>query len=608
MKSLTVKFIVTILCLNLFSSNLTAQSKILASLDFDIRQDGFSFKNYKNEGEKWKDDIGAEDLIRMFGVKAACKSGNSAQNCVLKASARKWIEHYLDAMEIGHCEGIGVASLRMNSELPFKKRVTPDNFQAGADSPYSLQRQQTLENYIAYYWITQTFDEISVPTKKTAELGPIAIVKMLIDSMNDKEDTYLMGIKKYEKGRIFDGHAVVPVAVEDAGNQYKIHVYDNNHPGETRYLYINKAGTQQWFYNSTANPNAKPDYVGDSSTKTLDITATSWREGKCFDASFASDSDKAEGCGIETAGLFKPSFRNASFQRIRQTDDDGEDAEFFLTGEGDMMIVDSNGKRLGYDPDEDFFFNEIPDGNSAMLIGGLGKDLPHYTLPYIETDEPYTIVFSGKHLDEESYLDFVFSAPGFTVGFDEIRLDPNEFLIATISHDGQQISFTASADGETPEVFYAFDADDDAAASYITIIEGIELTADTTLIYNFDFENGKLFFSDNDGNEDDFDIELIRINADGTEQEYQQNDLNIGKADKYEMDFGDWDGEGDMCFKDDEDGDGFSDEPCDEEPNEDTEQLSVESGKWKTESGKRKVGNGKFKDFFNFSLFQKITQ
>ena len=67
---------------------------------------------------------------------------------------------------------------------------------------------------------------------------------------------------------------------------------------------------------------------------------------------------------------------------------------------------------------------------------------------------------------------------------------------------------------------------------------------------------------------DDFDIELLRINADGTVQEYQQNDLNIGKADKYEMDFGDWDGEGDMCFKDDEDGDGFDDEQCTEEPNE----------------------------------------
>jgi hypothetical protein len=254
---------------------------------------------------------------------------------------------------------------------------------------------------------------------------------------------------------------------------------------------------------------------------------------------------------------------------MQETDEDGEDAEFFLTDEGDMLVIE-NGKRLGFDPKTNRFYEEISDGNPQLLIGGFEEDLQHYTLPYQESEKPYTIVFSGKNLTEESNLDFVFSAPGFAVGFDGIRLDPNETLTATISPDGEEITFTASADGETPEVFYAFDADEKEQASYITTIGGVELTANKTLAYNFDFENGKLFFSDNDGNEDEYDIELIRINADGSEQVYKQNDLNIGKADRYEMDFGDWDGEGAMCFKDDEDGDGFNDEECSEQANEDT--------------------------------------
>jgi hypothetical protein len=569
MKGGLIKNFLVIFCFSLVSSNLFAQSKILASLDFDIRQDGFAFKNYKNEGNKWKDDIGAEDLIRMFGVKAACKSETNPQNCVLKAAARKWIEYYLEAMSIGHCEGIGVASLRMNSGLSFKKRVSPEQFQTGIDLPFKLRLEQNLENYIAYYWITQTFDEISIPTKKTAELGPVGIVKMLVDSMNNKTDTYLFGLKKYQNGRKFDGHAIAPIAVEDVGNQYKIHVYDNNFPGQTRYLFINKTGTQQWTYNGTGTPNAKPNYVGDFSTKTLDLTATSWREGKCFDASFANDDEKGVGCGTETAGFNKSIFTNAKFQKNHQ-DEDGEDAEFFLTGEGDMLVVE-NGQRLGFDPGDANFHEEIPDGNPNLLVGGFGEDLHHYTLPYEESEDPYTIVFSGRNLDEESTLDFVFAAPGFTVGFDGIRLDPDETLTATISRDGEQITFTASADAETPEIFFAFDADDEHNASYITMIEGIELSAGNALTYDFDFENGKLFFSDDDGNEDNFDIELLRINADGTVQEYQQNDLNIGAADKYEMDFGDWDGKGTMCFKDDDDGDGFGDEECEEEPNEDTD-------------------------------------
>ncbi len=127
MKNLLSKIFVAIFCFGLLVDS-SAQTKIIASLDFDPKINGFGFKNYKNEGEKWKDDIGAEDLIRMFGVKAVCKSGDSAKNCVLKAAARKWIEYYLEAMNIGHCEGIGVASLRMNTNLPFKKKLRPPIF------------------------------------------------------------------------------------------------------------------------------------------------------------------------------------------------------------------------------------------------------------------------------------------------------------------------------------------------------------------------------------------------------------------------------------------------------------------------------------------------
>lgn len=101
----------------------------------------------------------------------------------------------------------------------------------------------------------------------------------------------------------------------------------------------------------------------------------------------------------------------------------------------------------------------------------------------------------------------MFSAPGFTVGFDGIRLDPGEVLVATISRDGEEISFTGSADGETPEVFFAFDSDEEEDSSYVTTIGGVELAAEETLVYDFDFENGKLRFSDDDGNEDEYDIE-----------------------------------------------------------------------------------------------------
>ncbi len=555
-----------------FKAPLAAQTSddpkppLVALSGFSPNVNGFSFKNYTNDKHKWQDDLGADDLIRLVGVQATCVAGTTAKNCVLDASPRKWLEEQLKAIDKGRCTGMAVASLRFNQGLGFKNKNSLASFQPGAKSPFGLRLDQTIENYVAYYWLTQLFDEVRKPKDLTAKKGPLEIVRTLSAAMQNKRELYTISLKKFDKGRIFDGHEITPFEVEDIGMRFRIHVYDNNYPGETRYLFVNKSGSQAWSYSSAKTQNSKPEYVGDINTQTLSITANSWRDGKCFDPPFGSDAGKADGCGPQAVGMAKTTYTPISFNSaFRQTDDDGEDAEFFLTGDGEMLVTDS-GRRIGYDPRTNRSYNEIPDAISDLIVGGLGFDLPHFTMPYRDIDDPYTIVFSGRYLTAESVMDFVFSGPGFTVGFADIRLDPRETLTAEISRDGEQITFTASIDGETPEVFFAFDADDDQAASYITTVGGVALDAGKALTYDFDFENGKLFFSDDDGNEDEYDIELIRINPDGTEQTITSNDIDIGKSDKYELDFAAWDGKGPLCFKDDDDGDGFADEECEVAP------------------------------------------
>ena len=215
------KTIVTIIFFGL-SFNLAAQTNNIAALDFDPKINGFGFKNYRNEGDIWKDDLGTDDVIRMFGVKTACKTGDSEKNCVLHPAAKQWIDEILEGMDIGHCEGIAVACLRINTDLPFKKKITPDNFQPGAKSPFSLPRNQLLQNYIAYYWITQTFEEIKMQTAETAESGPVNIAKTLMTSFKNKSDTYLISFFKYDKNnRKSDGHAVAPFKVEETADEYQ---------------------------------------------------------------------------------------------------------------------------------------------------------------------------------------------------------------------------------------------------------------------------------------------------------------------------------------------------------------------------------------------------
>ncbi len=583
------------LLIGLFVFTVSAEPNIVASLKFDPKLNGFSFENFGNQDRNWQDDLGTDDLIRLFGVNAVCKTGDSVKNCVVKAAAREWIKQQLEGMDGGHCEGMAVTSLRFSSGLPFKNRILPLAFQTTAASPFKLKLDQSIENYIAYYFVTQTFNEVSEPTTATANKGPVEVVKMLIDSFNAGKDTYSLGFYKFANGRKSGGHAITPFAIEDAGAQFKIYVYDNNYPGETHYVVVDKAGKQTWKYIASTNPNEPPsEYVGNIDTKTLELTATSLRDGRCFDSPFSSDGAKAVGCGMESMAPMKPAApstpakpvapvtpakpvapvtpaKPADKKPVIETDEDGESVEFSLNGDGDMLIIDGSGKKIGYDPKTNKFYNEIPGANADFIVGGLGEDLPNYNLPYEEAGKPYTIIFSGKDIEEESEFDFTYSAPGFTVGFNGIKLDPNETLMATVSPGGEAITFTASADGETPEIYFAFDSEDEDDASYIASIDGASLDGGKTLKGDFDFETGKLFFSDNDGNEDEYDIDLIRINADGTEDVYEENDLDIGKSDNYEMDFGKWDGEGPMCFEDDEEGNGFEDDECvpqDEEDND----------------------------------------
>ena len=103
----------------------SVEGKIVASLEFDPEVNGFGFENYGNDHRNWQDDLGAEDMIRLFGTKAVCKVGNTPQNCVMKAAAREWMNKQLEGMDGGHCEGLAATSLRFMLGKDFKGKIRP---------------------------------------------------------------------------------------------------------------------------------------------------------------------------------------------------------------------------------------------------------------------------------------------------------------------------------------------------------------------------------------------------------------------------------------------------------------------------------------------------
>ena len=524
----------------------------VAKIEFAAKPNGFHFRNYGDDGNT-ENDLGPADLIDLFGAQEVCASGSTAEDCELTEPAQAWLEEKLKSMNGGHCEGMAVTSLRFFEGKHFRSRGNPDSFQDGADSVFDLNLGGNLRNYIAHYFITQYLDEVSGPTREIASKTPGEVLDLLISHFKEGKAAAL-GFYNFKEGRRVEGHAVTPFAVEDMGDDvFRIHLYDNNYPGETKYLTVNKKD-ETWSYRTASNPNeSESDYHGDANTHSLEITPESLREADSFTCPFCGDEDSSG----ERHHASRPAAPPTRY------------VGFLMDGEGDFLISDAAGKRVGFDFKTNKFVSEIAGAKVVFDKGGLRKDTPpDISLPLSNSNRPYSITMSGRSLKKEVDADLYVEGPGFVVGFRDIMLDPGESLTMTATPDGRELSFTASTDAETPNVFITYEKGR-KHPSYFFAIGGIKLSPGKTVTLKLDIEKQKLFFKDNDSKRDAYDVRVTRVNPDGTRNFYEHHDLDLAKkTDNYEMDFSKWDGKGDICFEEDDEGDGFDDEQCSEEPNE----------------------------------------
>ena len=388
-------------------------------LDFSPEVDGYSFSNYGNEDRTWQDDLGAGDLINLFGAENVCASGSTAEDCVLTDAAEQWAQEMLNGMEKGHCEGMAVTSLRFYENLPFYTGdTTPGDFQAGAEKVSDLTLEQPIENYIAYYFATQAIDEVWMPTSDIAQTStPSDILDRVTTSFEEGEDLYTLGVYMPDGS---EGHAITPYAVEDKGEGvYWLYVYDNNFPGEERHVVITTT-TNTWRYNTAANPDDPPElYEGDANSHSLDLSKNSWRDQTPFACPFCADATQVE---------------------------------FSLTAGGELLVTDAEGRRVGYDPATGQMVNEIPGARIVRLRGAS----PRYKLPVPEGDAPYRVVVSGQSLAQEVDTNLVMVGPGYVSGFEHIQLEQGKDLRMSMSPDGRQLTFDKGQSVREPEVFTAF--------------------------------------------------------------------------------------------------------------------------------------------------------
>lgn len=526
-------------------SPITAEGEIIASLDFDPQVNGFSFRNYGGDHDG-SEDLNAADLIRMFGADKVCIEGSTAADCVLYETAEQWAENQIESMNGGHCDGFSVTSLNLFVEQPFRGKANAAQWQKGAESPFDLEFTPQIANFIAYHHVLQMLPEVSTFRMKSFTYPPSQVLTLIGESFAEgSKDLYTLGIGMRVNGEYTRGHSIVPFAIEETGvDKYLIHVYDNNFPGQTKYVTVDTK-TESWRYRTASDPNdTARDYVGNKQTQTMSLKKLSDRNRRKFSCPFSEETEEEEAGGASD-------------------EIDGEEIYISMDGQGSLLLTDPNGKRIGFDAVKNVEVNEIAGAQIAYADGGLDANLPpEYTLPFLPmAKKPYSIQISGKNLKKETDNSLAIAGPGFVVGLGGILLDPNENLTVSFAPDFESITFTASADGETPALYFTTD-DGPNEPSYSFEIGGVAIDAGKTLTMTVDVDAGKIFFVDNDGNEDAYDLEIEMTNPDGTKIKFTSNDLKFEGKDSYQVDFSKWDGKTKPCVEDDDDGDGFADETC----------------------------------------------
>jgi hypothetical protein len=406
------------------------ESEFIASIGFDPKVHGFGFRNF-GENPDYEEDLTADDLIRMFGAENVCIEGSTARDCVLYETAERWAEEAIEKMNNGHCDGFSVASLRMFVGKPFKGRKTPADFQRGAKNLFDLKKNQTTSNYVSYYQTLTFLKETYIFRGPTFKKKPTEIMQMIAAAMKSKKEYYTLEVWMLQDGKYTRGHSVLPIAIEDMGaDQYRIHVYDNNYPGQTKYVTID-AKKETWRYHTANNPaETARDYVGSATTNTLGLKRLSDRSRARFECPFCDEDEEEETDDDEAYydnGLPRNFMMNASFvaPKTKRAQSGQETMTVSLSGEADMLITDPNGKRIGYDSVKKVPVNEIAGGLVNIIAGDIEDDLsPEYLIPLNAANKkPYKIAVSGKTLDGEETAELQVYGAGFVVGFEDISVD-----------------------------------------------------------------------------------------------------------------------------------------------------------------------------------------
>lgn len=452
---------------------------------FDPDVDGFSFFNYGNEISAT--NLTAAEVHRMFGDQV-CASLSAGGDCTLSPPAKQWMQQINGYMDGGHCEGMAVLSALM-----YYNQVEPDQFGDNIPFDLTLENNVPLQREIAYWWTTQaTFPGADVRISES----PGAVLDTLIETFSNGKNASEWWVMGFYQPDGSEGHAVTPIGVEElGGGLYNILVYDNNFPGETRAIEVDR-NAETWQYESSPNPDIESFlYTGDADAQNLELVAISPRLETqecdfCAGGPVSAFDDGAGALNSTAAQKRTPTPTVTPEPSAFPIWEDvlarwgllviGEADDFYqvwLNGKADLLVIDSWGRRIGYSDGE--FFDEIPGASTRNMRiffqqekTGLDKDKsPVFRIP---VGLSFEVIVDGTPLEDAAGSDVTMIGPGYYLEVSDIWLEPGEMDSIGVGIDKSRYQLTYFTDyTESPVIAMGLETEE---AGYALIVQATELT------------------------------------------------------------------------------------------------------------------------------------
>lgn len=486
---------------------------MVASTGFNPAENGFSFANYGDTGVTANGDtfpvvsLTPVEMVRMFGD-VVCAGPVQDGSCTLTPPAQQWMDQNNAGMNGGHCEGFAVLS-----QMIYGGQVDPNQFGAARTPDLQLQNNEPLQRELAYWWTTQA------PIWGTQKvLAPKDAVDYLVSQYtSDPKNLFRLGIMKEDKT---GGHAITAYGVQDQGNGvYWIMVYDNNYPGQERHMVVD-VNANTWEYEASINPSVQPDlYKGGESNPIL-IAADQPRLEK-FPCDFCSGGATANKGGNGLA---------AQAQKYN---------EIWSEGYVNIELVDDQGRKIGYD-ENDNFVNQISEANLQPVLAGPLSEVP----PVIEMPVGlgFTTYIYGDEKAADEPASVVMIGQGFYIGLDGLKMAPGQLDQLAFDGEGDFLTYTTDAQ-ESPDIIVGIEkekADFELALKAVTVSKG------TDIHVLFDQKEDTFAFQTTSDAPAQFSISITRIDENGEEETFDTGDtpIDIESGKLMYFYFGQWQGQG----------------------------------------------------------------